>query len=141
MYIYQEIGYFLLFPTVFSKMTFFLYIYIRNLRLNESTYFLTGNLFWPTAPHRSRPKKKLAKEVHKRCQLIQQKIFIQNRFYTGWDKKYFFVTRRLVYLRGDNSYIYRIIAIFENTVGKRREFPISWYIYIRGSDYLFGCYS
>ena len=36
-------------------MTFFLYI--RNLRLNESTYFLISNLFWPTAPHRGRPKK------------------------------------------------------------------------------------
>ena len=47
-------------------------------------------------------------------------------------QKIFFVTRRLVYLRGDNSYIYRIIAIFENTIGKRREFPISWYIYIYG---------
>ena len=49
------------------------------------------------------------------------------------------VTRMLVYLSGDNSYIYRTIVIFENIIGKRREFPISWYVYIRGSDYWFGC--
>ena len=46
-------------------------------------------------------------------------------FFIPGETKKKFVTRRLVYLSGENSYIYRTFVIFENTDGKRREFPIS----------------
>ena len=52
-------------------------------------------------------------------------FFLKKFFLYRVGPKKNFVTRRLVYLSGENSYIYRTFVIFENTDGKRREFPIS----------------
>ena len=100
--------------------------------MSQPTFWKVTNWVLQPPTWVGRNKTKLAKEGHKKCQLIPQKIFLQNHFYTGWAKKYFLEKWRLIHLGGNYVYIYRKTVIFENIVGKRRNFPISWYIYIYG---------
>ena len=59
--------------------------------MNQPTFRKPTNSTLQPTRDVGRNKLKYAKEAQKICQLIPQKIFLENLFYTGWAKKTIFV--------------------------------------------------